>query len=81
MRKVRYGTLKSYRDGVASGSFDQDLDTDDRSATVRLLDFALYRVQYADLPPSDLYGTVRDPLSTPHHVNVLVSDILEGCAL
>ena len=81
MRKVRYGTLKSYRDGVASGSFDQDLDTDDRAATIRLLDFALQRVQYSDLPPADLYGMVRDPMSTPHHVNVLVGEILDGCAL
>ena len=77
---ITYGTLHSYRDGVASGAFDTDLDTDDRWAVVRLLDFALQRVQYANIPARELAWAVRDPGMSSDAVNVRVREIIEGCA-
>lgn len=81
MRKVRYGTLKSYRDGVAAGTFDTDLIPEDRAAVVRCLDYGLSHVQWCDgIPAGDLYGRVRDPYTASGNANARVRDILEGCA-
>jgi len=81
MRHVTYGTLHSYRMGLAAGSFDRDLSDDDRWAVVRLLDFALYRLQdVRDMRPDDVASAVYDPFASSADVNARVRAIIEGCA-
>lgn len=74
-------SLYSYRNGVASGSFDTDLDEDARRIVVGKLDMALNILwSFGGTDSATLTRQTVSTMSDPWDIVTRVSDILAGCA-
>jgi len=75
-------SLRTYRSGVASGSFDADLDTDTRESVVRRLDNAIHILETygGSTDSATLTRQTVSPVSDPWAIVTRVSDILSGVA-